>query len=58
MRDDLYLFIGPEASTVVQSIPTESNDPGSTFPNNTHGLGNPEPTTSSVDPLEEGTTQP
>jgi hypothetical protein len=36
----------------------ESNDPGSTVPDNAHGLGNPEPTTSSIDPSEEGTTQP
>jgi hypothetical protein len=45
MWDDPYLFIGPVVSTVVQSIPTESNDPGSIIPDNAHGLGNLEPTT-------------
>jgi hypothetical protein len=54
----LYLFIGPVVSTVVQSVLTESNDPGSIVPDNAHGLGNPEPTTSLIDPSEEGTTQP
>jgi hypothetical protein len=57
MRDDPYLFIGPATSTSVQSVPMESNDPGSTFPDNAHGLGNLEPTTSLIDPSEEGTTQ-
>jgi len=36
----------------------KSNDHGSTVPNNAHGLGNPEPATSLIDPSEEGTTQP
>ena len=57
MRDELYLFIGLEASTVIHSILTESNDPGFTVPKNSHGLGNPKPTTSLIDPSEEGTTQ-
>jgi hypothetical protein len=58
MQDDPYLFIGPEASTDVQIIPTESKDPGSIVPDNAHWLGNLEPATSLIDPLEEGTTQP
>jgi hypothetical protein len=36
----------------------ESNDHGSIVLNNSRGLGNPEPTTSPIDPSEEGTTQP
>jgi hypothetical protein len=32
MWDDLYIFISPVVSTTVQSVPTESNDPGSTVP--------------------------
>jgi hypothetical protein len=58
MRDDLYLLIGHEASTVVQSIPTESNDTRSIVPDNACGLGNLKPATSSIDPSKEGTNQP
>jgi hypothetical protein len=58
MQDDPYLIIRPAISTTIQSIPTESSDPGSTNPDNTNGLGNPESTTSSINPSEGGTTQP
>jgi hypothetical protein len=58
MWDDPYLFIGPAIPIVVQSVSTKSNDPRSTLPDNAHGLGNPEPATSLIDPSEEGTTQP
>jgi hypothetical protein len=57
VQDDPYLFIGPVVSTAVQIIPTESNDSGSTVPDNAHVLGNLELATSSIDPSEEGTTQ-
>jgi hypothetical protein len=58
MQDDPYLIIRPAISTTIQSIPTESSDPGSIVPDNTNGLGNPESTTSPINPLEGGATQP
>jgi hypothetical protein len=58
MQDDLYLIIRLSISTTVQSVSTESIDPGSTVPDNANGLRNPESTTSSIN-LSEGTeTQP
>jgi hypothetical protein len=58
MRGDPYLFISPAVLTTVQSVPTELNNIGSIVPNNAHGLGNPKPSTSLIDPSEEGTSQP
>jgi hypothetical protein len=58
MQDDPYLIIRPMISTTIQSIPTESRDPSSIVPDNTNGLGNPESTTSSINPLEGGAAQP
>jgi hypothetical protein len=58
MQDEPYLIIRPMISITDQSVPTESSNPGSTVPNNTNGLGNPESTTSSINPSEGGETQP
>jgi hypothetical protein len=58
MQDDLYLIIRPVMSTTIQSIPINSRDLVSIVPDNTNGLGNPESTTSSINPSEGGTTQP
>jgi hypothetical protein len=58
MRDDPYIFIGTVVLTIVQSVPTESNDLVSTVPDNAHGLGKPQPATSLINPSEEVTTRP
>ena len=57
MKDDSYLIIRSVISTTIQSVPTESSDPGATVPDNTNGLGNPESTMSLINPLERGATQ-
>jgi hypothetical protein len=57
MWDDPYLFIRPAISTTIRSVPTKSGEPGSTVPDNTNGLDDPESMTTLIDPSEEGKTQ-